>query len=126
MLTSKEQGNGQDTVQSGQRPGMHLAEAVKAYGRIELELIKLQAVQAATRVLAMMALRVAVIALSFLFVLLMSMGVGLLIGDMLGKPHYGLLIVALFYLLLIVIVSFVLGGWIRRQAGNAIMKALLK
>src|SRR5690606_34592023 len=125
MVTSKEQVNGEDTVRQGQRPGMRLVETVEAYGRIEFEIIKLRTVQTATRIIANMAFRLAVFALCFLFLLLLSIGVGLLIGDILGKPHYGLLVISMFYLLLIVVISVFLGSWIRRQVGNAIIKELL-
>ena len=126
MVTSKYQVNGQDADQQRQPPETNWAETVKAYGKMELELAKLKFVQAATRIIAIMAFRVAVFAVWFVFVLLMSMGVGLLIGDMLGKPHYGLLIISSVYLLLIVLMTFFLGGWIKRQASNAIIKELLK
>ena len=126
MATSKQQVNGQEAVPSSQDPGTQWLSAAEAYGRIELELVKLRTVQVVTRVVATMALRVAILALAFLFVLLLSMGAGLLIGEWAGKPYYGFLVVALVYLVLIVIMTFFMGGWIRRQVRNAIIKELLK
>jgi polyferredoxin len=126
MAASKQQINGQEAVPPTQDPGTQWLSAAEAYGRIEFELVKLKTVQVVTRVVATMAFRVAILAMAFLFVLMLSMGAGLLIGEWVGKPYSGFLIVALVYLVLIVIMTFFMGGWIRRQVRNAIIMELLK
>jgi hypothetical protein len=61
-----------------------------------------------------------------LFVLVLSLGVALWLGDLLGKPYYGFFIVAAFYLLAALVMHFFLSKWIRTLISGLIITQALQ
>jgi hypothetical protein len=60
------------------------------------------------------------------FVLFLSLGLSLLIGDVLGKVYYGLLIMAGFYGICGFVLHFFMSKWLKRVVGNYFIKMSLK
>jgi hypothetical protein len=101
-------------------------ERVEAYIKTTLELSRLKAIETGVAVATatLSSLIVALMALLFVFVL--SIGVALYLGNLLGKAHYGFYIVASFYLLAGLTLHFFLHKWIRKPLGNFIISQTLK
>ena len=125
MPATREKSNGQKIKTPGQILES-LFESVEAYGGLKLELIKLKSLQSLTRVAASLVFQVIVYALIFLFVFILSIGIAFLLGEELGKPYHGFLIVAGFYLIAIVVFTMFFRTWIRRVVSNSIIKEVLE
>ncbi len=99
-----------------------LFERVEAYAQTTLDLAKLKAVRAvisaATAWLSLLGVGIALL----LFVLVLSIGTALYLGEMLGKPCYGYFAVAVFYLLAGLFLHLFLGKWLRKPVGDFITK----
>lgn len=102
-----------------------LVEKAEDYGRTTYELSKLKTLQTITIVVTSLVSRLIILCTIALFILVLSLGVALLVGDLLGKLYYGFFIVAGFYLLAAIIMKFYLHHWIKRPISELIIvKAL--
>ena len=125
MPATREKSNGQNIKTPGQTLES-LFESVESYGGLKLELIKLKSLQSLTRVAASLVFQLIAYALTFLFVFILSIGIAFLLGEELGKPYHGFLIVAGFYLIAIVVFTMFFRTWIRRVVSNSIIKEVLE
>ncbi len=101
-----------------------LLESVEAYGKTTYELSKLKALDATSTVASSLISRLIIIMLAMLFVFVLSMGIALMIGDMMGKTYYGFLIVAAFYLVAVIIASYSLDNVVKKSISTLILSQL--
>jgi hypothetical protein len=101
-----------------------LLESVEAYGKTTYELSKLKALDATSTVASSLISRLIVIILAMLFVFVLSMGIALMIGDMMGKAYYGFLIVAAFYLIALIIAHYSLDNVVKKSISSLILSQL--
>jgi hypothetical protein len=106
------------------RPIESLFESVEAYGKTTIALSKLKAIEAATAVITSLVSRMIVFIVITLFVVFLSIGMALYLGNMLEKPYYGFFIVAAFYLVAGTIFSFSLQKWMKEPVSNLLMTQL--
>jgi hypothetical protein len=59
-------------------------------------------------------------------ILMGSVGLALWLGDVLGKPWYGFLVIAGFYSLFGIIFAFVFKKWVKRRINDQIVNKLFK
>jgi hypothetical protein len=74
-----------------------LIEKVEELGKTNLELYKLQAIDKSTDVFASLTTRMVLLSIIALFFFLITIGLSLYIGDLLGKTYYGFFVMAGFY-----------------------------
>jgi membrane-bound ClpP family serine protease len=103
-----------------------LFERVEAYGKTTIELTKLKALETTTVVATSMVSRLIVFMMIAFFVLVLSIGVALFLGDLLEKSYYGFFIVAAFYLILGLILHYNLSNWINKPIGNFFISQFLQ
>lgn len=103
-----------------------LFERVEAFGKTTIELSKLKAVEVTSNVVASLISRIAVLLVAALFIGVLSIGLALMIGDMMGKTYYGFFIIAAFYLLLGIVLHTSLHKWIKNPIGNSIISQLFQ
>lgn len=103
-----------------------LIERAETYGKTTFELSKLKALETSTRITTSVVSRLSVIIMFSLFGLVLSIGIALLLGELLGKSYYGFFIVALFYLIAGLVFHSFLFKWIKRPLSDLIIKQLLK
>jgi membrane-bound ClpP family serine protease len=103
-----------------------LFERVEAYGKTTIELTKLKALETTTVVATSMVSRLIVFMMIAFFVLVLSIGVALFLGDLLEKSYYGFFIVAAFYLILGLILHYNLSKWINKPIGNFFISQFLQ
>jgi len=103
-----------------------LFESLETYSRTTFELAKLKALEAFSKGIAALLARLGVVIMVLLFVVLLSIGLALLLGDLLGKPYYGFFIVAGFYLIAGLISHFFLYQWIKAPVGNTLINQVLQ
>jgi hypothetical protein len=101
-----------------------LLESVEAYGKTTYELSKLKALDATTTVASSLISRLVIMMLATLFVFVLSTGIALMIGEMMGKTYYGFFIVAAFYLLAVIIAHYSLDNVVKKSMSNLIISQL--
>jgi len=102
-----------------------LVEQAEAYGKTTYELSKLKTLETITAVVTSLVSRLIVFLVIALFVLVLSVGLALMFGELLGKTYYGFFIVAAFYLLAEIVMKFFLRKWLKKPISELIIvKAL--
>jgi hypothetical protein len=101
-----------------------LFESVEAYGKTTYELSKLKALDATTTVASSLISRLVIMMLATLFVFVLSTGIALMIGEMMGKTYYGFFIVAAFYLVTVLIAHYTLDNVVKKSMSNLIISQL--
>lgn len=102
-----------------------LIDKAVAYGKTNLELLKLRAVQRASIMAPAVINRVIIIILSGLFLLVLNIGVAIWVGELLGKMYYGFFVVAGFYGLVTLIYYLFIRKSVNRSVGEWIISELL-
>ncbi len=103
-----------------------LLKSGEEFGKTSFELLKLKALDKSTGLASAIVLNVIVGIIISLFFLMGTLGIALWLGDILGKPWYGFLVVAGFYAITGLIVYFLPHKWIRKIVSNSIIKHVLK
>jgi hypothetical protein len=103
-----------------------LFESLETYSKTTFELAKLKALEALSKGIAALFARMGVVVMLLLFVVLLSIGVAMLLGDLLGKPYYGFFIVAGFYLIATLLSHFFLYQWIKAPIGHILINQVLQ
>lgn len=103
-----------------------LFERIEAYSKTTIELSKLKALEATTGIATSLASRLIVFLIMAFFVLVLSIGVALFLGDLLEKTYYGFFIVAALYLILGLILHYNLSNWINKPIGNFFISHFLQ
>ena len=104
----------------------NLIERVETYSKTTLELAKLHTLQTTATVVTSLIWRLSVSVIFLLFLLILSAGIAMLVGDLLGKSYYGFFIVAGFYLLAGILLRFFLRSWIDKPFSKLIITEALQ
>ena len=100
-----------------------MLDLVKEYASKRMDLLKMEATEKSSLTAGTITyLAIAAVAALF-FIILLNIGLGLLIGFYLGNYTYGLLIMAGFYLLILIIVLLARNS-IKNGIANKIIKAI--
>jgi hypothetical protein len=103
-----------------------LLDSVEAYGKTNIELIKLKGLDKASDIAATAISRITAIIAYFTFLLMASLGVAFWLGAVLGRIWYGFFVVAAFYGLLGLIAYFFLHKGLKRVFADMIIHNTLK
>jgi hypothetical protein len=102
-----------------------LYEKVEEYGLTTFELAKLKGLQTTTIILTALIAKMSAVVVFTLFFLVLSIGVAMWLGELMGKMYYGFFIIAGFYLLIGLLSNFFLHRILKRPIGNLIIKQVL-
>jgi hypothetical protein len=103
-----------------------LFEKTETYVKTTYELSKLKLLETSTIVISSLIARLSISIMIAMFALVMSIGIALLVGELLGKSYYGFFIIAAFYLLAGIVLHFFLHKWIRKPITEIIIKQALQ
>lgn len=103
-----------------------LIESAEEFGKTSIELLKYKALDKATFVASSIVLNVTVFLIAILFIIMLSIGAALWIGEALDKAYLGFLIVSAFYALCAISFYFFFGGSIKRLVTSIILKQIFK
>lgn len=103
-----------------------LFEPVEAYVKTTFELTKLKMLDSTTIIVTAMLARISVVMMISLFVLLLTVGVALWLGEILGNAYYGFFIIAGLYLVVGIVFHFFLYKWLKRPVSEIIIKQASK
>jgi hypothetical protein len=101
-----------------------LLERAGEYVKTTIELAKLKTLDKISDAISSVVSRTISIIFLVMFFLMGSIGISLLIGDALGKSWYGFIIVAGFYGLLALFLTFFLHNWLKKLIGNVIINKM--
>ncbi len=116
----------QDTEESKTEMIESLFEKAVDYGQTSFRLVKLKTLSKASDVASTSLSRLVVLIFAFSFVLFMSLGLAIWIGDILGKGYYGFLVVGGFYGLIGIFIHLFLQKWIKKILDDYIVEQVLK
>jgi hypothetical protein len=103
-----------------------LFERAEDYSKTTVELFKLKAINKSSDVISSLVSRFAILLVITLFVLIISVGIALYLGEVLGKSYYGFFIIGTFYALIAILLHVFRYQWIKYPVSNSIIKQLLK
>mgnify|MGYP003608074217 CR=1 FL=1 len=103
-----------------------LFERAEDYGKTTLNLLKLNAIDKSADVVSSLVSRLAVIMTVVFSVLIISIGLALWLGKLLGETSYGFFIVGGFYSLLALFLKVFSHQWLKNPVSNSIIKQMLK
>ncbi|MGE5420368.1 MAG: phage holin family protein [Chloroflexota bacterium] len=102
-----------------------LLERAEDYTKTSIELIRLKAVDKISDGASSAASKVVALFFFVFFFLMLSVGLSLLLGDLLGKAWYGFMALAGLYGILFAVLFFVKHNWLKKMVGNSIIKSML-
>jgi phosphoglycerol transferase MdoB-like AlkP superfamily enzyme len=103
-----------------------LFENAQDYSKTTLELFELNVIHKSAQAVSSLAAKMAVFTVVALFILIINIGTGLWIGELLGKSYYGFFAIAGFYAFLAILLFAFGHKWIKTPISNAIITQLLK
>jgi hypothetical protein len=103
-----------------------LFERAEDYGKTTLNLLKLNAIDKSADVVSSLVSRLAVIMTVVFSVLIVSVGLSLWIGKLLGDPFYGFFIIGGFYAILAILLHVFRHQWLKDPVSNSIITQMLK
>jgi len=102
-----------------------LIERTTEYGKTSFELIKLKALDKTSDVVSSLVPNSIIIVFFLSFMLFLSVGLALWLGEILGKTYYGFLVVSAFYGVTGILFYIVMHKWIKKLVCNNIIKQVL-
>jgi hypothetical protein len=103
-----------------------LLERGEEYGKTTLKLLKLKALDKSVGMASLILFYAVITLILFMFLLMVTIGVAIWLGEITGKSWYGFFAVAGIYGILAVVLYLFMGKWIRKVAGNFIITHMLK
>ena len=107
-------------------PVESLIDRVKSYVETRVDLLKLKGIDKSSSFLSLLISMLVVILISFISVMLLSVGIALFLGDLLGKSYYGFFIVAGFYLITGIVLYTYKDKWLKTPIANSMIKKLME
>jgi len=106
-------------------PVESLIDRVKSYVETRIDLLRLKAIDKSSSFLSLLISMIIVILIGFIFIMMLSIGVALLIGHLLGNTYYGFFIVAGFYLVVALLIFSFRKKWLKEPIANSMIKNLM-
>jgi len=103
-----------------------LLEKAAEYGKAEIKLVKLKALDKASDIVSASVPRIIVMASAAIFMLFLNLGAAFWLGELLGNLFLGFFAVAAFYGIIALIIHLFMHKWIKKQVGDSIIKRVLK
>lgn len=113
-------------IENQSTPVESLIDRVKSYVETRIDLLRLKAIDKSSSFLSLLISLIVVILISFISVILLSVGIALLLGDLLGKLYYGFFIVAGFYLITGLVLYSLREKWLKAPIADAMIKKLME
>ena len=99
-----------------------LIERATEYGKTSFELAKLKAIDKTADVVSSFIPNFIAVVFLLLFMLFLSVGLAMWIGEILGNTSYGFFVIAAFYCIAAIFIHFVMHKWLKRRVCNNFIK----
>lgn len=103
-----------------------LFERAEDYGKTTVKLFKLHVIDKSADVVSSLVSHIAVIMMVLLSITIMSIGVSLWIGKMIGEVYYGFLIVGGFYSFTAFLLYLFQNQWLKNPVSNLMIRKMTK
>lgn len=111
--------NSQDSIKT-------LIDKSKDYLETKIELARLKTIDKSADVLSAVVVVVSMIFIGSLFIVMISIGISLFLGRILGAYHYGFFIMGGFYAIILLLIYFQREKWIKTPISNELINKMLK
>jgi hypothetical protein len=101
-------------------------QRAEQYGKLRYELIKLKTIYTVSKVVSVIVSKAIFILILMTSTIILTVGIALWLGDILGKSYYGFFCVAGFYGFIGFVLYFILKKRIKKNVANSIIAHLLK
>ena len=102
-----------------------LFEKAEAYGKTSYRLFKLKAIEKLVDILSTCVSSSLTIAMLLMFIVFISIGVSLWLGELLGKVYYGFFIIGGFYAVIACVLHFFIHDKFKKFITNVFIKQIL-
>ncbi len=102
-----------------------LVEKVKDYAETRIDLLRLKAIDNSSSFLSLLIAMIVVILVGLISFMILSVGLALLLGDLLGKAYYGFFIVAGIYLITGLVLYSTREKLLKSPMANSMIKKLM-
>lgn len=102
-----------------------LFDKIEQYGKTSIQLYRLKAIDKVTDIFASIATRIIIAVSIALFFILLTIGLSLYVGELLGKAYYGFFAMAALYVL-VTIICLVWKKHLEATFNNYIIKEIFK
>jgi hypothetical protein len=116
----------QDNMESNAEMIQSLLEKTVDYGKTSFQLVKLKTLSKTSDITSTYLTRLVVLIFASSFMLFMSLGLAIWIGEILGKSFYGFFVVGGFYGLIGIFIQFFLHKWLKKTLNDYIIEQVLK
>jgi hypothetical protein len=106
-------------------PVESLIDRVKSYVETRIDLLRLKAIDKSSSFLSLLISMIIVILVSFISVMMISVGIALLLGDCLGRSYYGFFIVGGFYFITGLVLYSLRDKLLKSPIANSMIKNLM-
>lgn len=103
-----------------------LFEKVESYTKTTLELYRLKAIDKVTDIFATIASGLVIAVIFALFFILVSVGLSLYLGELLGKNYYGFFALGGFYALVGIIIAMNRRAWLESKLNDFLINQIFK
>jgi hypothetical protein len=111
--------NSQDSIKT-------LIDKSKDYLETKIELARLKTIDKSADVLSAVVVIVSMIFIGSLFIIMVSIGISLFLGRILGGYHYGFFIMGGFYAIVLLMIYIQREKWIKTPISNELINKMLK
>lgn len=103
-----------------------LIDKSKDYIDTKIELTKLKTIDTSADILSTVVVLISILLAGFLFVLFLSLSFAFMLGNILGAPQYGFLIVGGIYGVILLVIYIKRENWIKKPIANGLINKMLK
>jgi hypothetical protein len=103
-----------------------LFESATEYGKTSIDLFKLKAADKSAEIISSLVAGLVLVIIMIICFAILTVGLALLIGDLLGKSYYGFFILGGFYLVIGLIFLSMKDKWCKTPVADLIIKKLFK
>jgi hypothetical protein len=111
--------NSQDSIKT-------LIDKSKDYLETQIELTKLKTIDKSADVLSAVVVMVSMIFIGSLVIILISIGLSLFLGRLLGAYHYGFFVMGGIYAIVLLVIFIQREKWIKTPVSNGLINKMLK
>lgn len=98
-----------------------LFERIENYGKTSAELIKLKVVHKSSHIMSEFIFRAIILLILSLFIVFVTIGLSLWLGEIIGKTYYGFFCISVFYLITGVILQMFMRKSIKKHIANILI-----
>lgn len=115
-----------EVIDNQSTPVESLVDSVKDYVETRLDLLKLKGIDKSSSFLSLLISMLVIILIGFISLIFLSIGIALLLGDLLGNSYYGFFIVTALYFITGLVLYSSREKLLKSPIANSMIKKLME